>query len=54
MVVMFVELSKALDAFNANRIESERVEWHEVVKVLNDPYDRVEVMELIIELYEES
>lgn len=54
MVVMFVELSKALDAFNANRIESEQVEWHELVKVLNDPYDRVEVMELIIELYEEA
>ena len=54
MVVKFVELSKALDAFNANRIESEQVEWHELIKVLKDPYDQVEVMELIIELYEES
>ena len=54
LVVKFVELSKALDAFNANRIESEQVEWHELIKVLNDPYDVVEVMELIIELYEEA
>ena len=54
MVIKFVELSKALDAFNDNRIESEQVEWHELIKGLKDPYDQIEVMELIIELYEEA
>lgn len=54
MVVLFEKLSRAVDAFNANRIETEQVEWREVVKTLENPLDEVEVMRLIIELYEES
>lgn len=54
MVIMFSELSQAVDAFNANRIESEQITFAEAVKTINDPLDKVEVMELIIELYQES
>ncbi len=54
MVILFEKLSRAIDAFNANRIEEEQVGWHEVVRSLENPLDKVEVMELIIELYEES
>ena len=53
MVVMFESLSKALDAFNANRIEAEQMEWHELIKEINDPLDEKEVMRLIIDLYED-
>ena len=53
MVVMFESLSKALDAFNANRIEAEQMEWHELIKDINDPLDEKEVMRLIIDLYED-
>ena len=54
MVVLFEKLSRAIDAFNANRIESEQVEYFEVIKELENPLDENEVMRLIIELYEES
>ena len=54
MVVLFEKLSRAIDAFNANRIESEQVEYFEVIKELGNPLDENEVMRLIIELYEES
>ena len=54
MVILFEKLSRAVDAFNANRIEGEQVEWHEVVRSIENPLDKVEVMELIIELYEET
>ncbi len=54
MVVLFEKLSRAIDAFNANRIESEQVEYFEVIKELENPLDENEVMQLIIELYEES
>ena len=54
MVVLFEKLSRALDTFNDNRIESEQVEWYELIKVLNDPLDKTEVMQLIIELYEKA
>ena len=54
MVVLFEKLSRAVDAFNANRIESEQVVWREVVKALENPLDEIEVMRLTIELYEES
>lgn len=53
MVVMFESLSRALDAFNANRIEAEQMEWHELIKDINDPLDEKEVMRLIIDLYED-
>lgn len=54
MVILFEKLSRAVDAFNENRIEEEQVEWREVVRSLENPLDKVEVMELIIELYEEA
>lgn len=54
MVVMFEHLSKALDTFNSNRIETEQMEWHELIKDIADPLDEKEVMRLIIDLYEDS
>ena len=54
MVVMFSELSQALDAFNANRVETEQIGFWEIVQDINDPLDEVEVMRLIIELYQEA
>ena len=51
---MYESLSKALDAFNSNRIESERMEWHEVVQDIQNPLDEIEVMRLIIDLYEDA
>ena len=54
MVVMFEKLSRALDAFNANRIEDEQMEWNEVVKDITNPMDETEVMRLIIDLYEDA
>ena len=54
MVVMFESLSRALDAFNANRIEDEQMEWHEVVKDIKNPMDEIEVMRVIIDLYEDA
>lgn len=53
MIVMFESLSRALDTFNANRIEAEQMEWHEVIKDIADPLDENEVMRLIIDLYED-
>jgi len=54
LVVMFEKLSRALDAFNASRVETEHMEWHELIQDISDPLDEVEVMNLIIELYEEA
>ena len=54
MVVMFESLSKALDIFNANRVESEQMEWVELIQDIKNPMDEVEVMRLIIELYEDA
>ena len=54
MVVMFERLSRALDAFNAARVETERVDWHELISDLENPLDEKEVMNLIVELYEEA
>ena len=54
MVVMYESLSKALDAFNANRVQGEQMEWHEVVQDIQNPLDEIEVMRLIIELYEDA
>lgn len=54
MVVMFEKLSRALDAFNAVRVEHERMEWHELIQDIENPLDENEVMSLIIELYEEA
>lgn len=54
MVIHFEKLSRALDAFNDARVESERMEWHELIQDISDPLDEKEVMSLIIELYEEA
>lgn len=54
MVVMYESLSRALDAFNTNRIEDERMEWHELIQDIQNPLDEKEVMRLIIELYENA
>jgi hypothetical protein len=53
-MVMFESLSRALDAFNANRVEDEQMEWHELVADINNPLDEREVMRLIIDLYEDA
>lgn len=54
MVVMFESLSRALDAFNANRVEEEQMEWNEVVEDIKNPMDEIEVMRVIIDLYEDA
>lgn len=54
MVIMFEKLSRALDAFNAVRVENERMDWHELIQDIENPLDENEVMRLIIELYEEA
>lgn len=54
MVVMFESLSRALDAFNSNRVEEEQMEWHELVQDISNPMDETEVMRLIIDLYEDT
>lgn len=54
MVMHFEKLSRALDAFNAARVESERMGWHELIQDIQNPLDEKEVMSLIIELYEEA
>ncbi len=54
MIVMYERLSRALDAFNAARVESEQVEWHELIQDIENPLDENEVMRLIIDLYEDA
>lgn len=54
MVVMYEHLSRALDVFNANRVEAEQMEWHEVIADIQNPLDEIEVMRLIIDLYEDA
>ena len=54
LVVMFEKLSRALDAFNAARVESEQMEWHELVADIENPLDEREVLLRIVELYEEA
>lgn len=54
MVIHFEKLSRALDAFNAARVENERMEWHELISDIENPLDENEVKNLIIELYEEA
>lgn len=53
MVIHFEKLSKAVDAYNAHRIESEQVEYWEIAKSIENPLDPVEVLTVITELYEE-
>lgn len=54
MVIHFESLSKALDFYNQNRIETEQVEFCDIVPDLEDPLDSEEVLKLIVELYEEA
>lgn len=54
MVVLFEKLSPAIDAFNANRVESEQITFAEAVKDIEDPLNELEVLRLIVELYEEA
>lgn len=54
MVIHFEKLSKALDVYNANRIETEQVEFKDIVPDLNNPLDSEEVLQLIVSLYEEA
>lgn len=54
MVIHFEKLSKAIDIFNANRVEEEQIEFKDVVGDIEDPLDPVEVLTLITELYEEA
>lgn len=52
MVVHFEKLSRALDFFNANRVESEQMEWAELIQDIKNPLDEVEILKLCVELYE--
>lgn len=54
MVIHFEKLSRALDAFNDARVESERMEWHELIDDLENPLDEKEVLLRIVDLYEEA
>lgn len=54
LVIHFEKLSKALDVYNANRIETEQIEFCDVIGDLENPLDPVEVLTLITELYEEA
>ena len=54
MVIHFEKLSKAIDVFNANRIETEQIEFKDVIGDLENPLDPLEVLTLITELYEEA
>lgn len=50
MVIHFEKLSRALDIYNANRIESEQIEFCDVVGGLNNRLDSEEVLETIVDL----
>lgn len=54
MVIHFEKLSQALDAFNANRIETEQVAYWEIVQDIEDPMDENEILKLCVELYSEA
>ena len=54
MFNLYAELSKAADVFNESRIESEQLEYSEILRMINDRYNEKEVMQLIINLYSQS
>lgn len=54
MFELYAELSKAADVFNESRIESEQLEYSEILKMINDRHNEKEVMQLIINLYSQS
>lgn len=54
MLELYQQLSKATDVFNESRIETEQISYYEVLKSIENRYDEVEVMKLIIELYSDA
>lgn len=54
MVIHFEKLSRALDAFNNNRVEHEQMSFAELVQDIKNPLDELEVYKLIVELYEDA
>ena len=50
MVIHFEKLSRALDIYNANRIESEQMEFCDIIGGLNNRLDSEEVLETIVDL----
>ena len=54
LVIHFEKLSKALDVYNANRVEEEQVSFAEIVSEIKDPLDELEVLRLIVELLLEA
>ena len=51
MFQWYSELSKAVDTFNERVVESEVLEYKEVLDMLENKHDEKEVMALIIKLY---
>lgn len=51
MFQLYSELSKAVDVYNERVVESEVLEYKEVLDMLNDRYDERELMALIIQMY---
>ncbi len=54
MFELYAQLSKAADVFNESRIESEQLEYSEILQMINDRHNEKEVMQLIINLYSQS
>ena len=54
MVIHFEKLSKAIDVFNSNRIETEQIEFKDVIGDLENPLDPIEVYEVITDLLLEA
>lgn len=50
----FEKLSKAIDVFNLNRVETEQIEFCDVVGGIENPLDPVEVYEVITDLLLEA
>lgn len=51
MFYWYSELSKVVDVYNDKVIESEVLEYHEVLDMIKDRHNEQEVMALIIRLY---
>ena len=54
MFDLYSQLSKATDFFNSVRDEGNQIEYYEVLDMVKNRYDEKEIMELIIELYNQS
>lgn len=51
MFQWYSELSKVVDVYNERVVESEILEYHEVLDMLEDKHNEKEIMSLIIKLY---